>query len=57
MGLTYAQKKKITSTRAADQKAVDKALLATIKKTPHLTEYLRSSFGLRNGDRPHLMKW
>jgi len=51
------EKKQITSSRAADQKAVDKTLLATIKKTPFLTEYLRSTFSLRKGDRPHLMKW
>ena len=51
------QKKKITSARASDQKAVDKALLSNIKKEPHLLEYLRSTFSLRNGDRPHEMKW
>lgn len=51
------QKKKVASTRVNDQKAVDKALLANIKKEPHLTEYLASSFSLRKGDRPHLMEW
>ena len=51
------QKKKIASPRAEDQKAVDKALLSNIKNEPHLLEYLRSSFSLRRGDRPHEMKW
>jgi large subunit ribosomal protein L6e len=55
--LILLQKKPISSARAADQKAVDKSLLSNIKNEPHLLEYLRSSFSLRKGDRPHLMKW
>ena len=51
------QKKKVASARASDQKAVDHALLANIKKEPHLIEYLGSSFSLRKGDRPHAMKF
>lgn len=51
------QKKKVASARASDQKAVDKALLATIKKKAHLMEYLGSSFSLRGNDKPHEMKW
>jgi len=51
------EKKKTTSARASDQKSVDTSLLSTIKKESHLLDYLRSSFSLRNGDRPHLMKW
>lgn len=51
------QKKKVESGRASDQKAVDKALLSNIKSEPHLLEYLRSTFSLRRGDRPHEMKW
>ena len=51
------QKKKVASARATDQKAVDKSLLTTIKKEPFLLDYLRSSFSLRSGDRPHEMKW
>jgi len=52
-----AEKKKPSSSRAADQKAVDKALLSTIKKEPFLISYLASSFSLRKGDRPHEMAW
>jgi len=51
------EKKKPTSSRAADQKAVDKALLSTIKKQPLLSSYLASTFSLRKGDKPHEMKW
>jgi len=51
------EKKKPSSSRAADQKAVDKALLSTIKKEPFLTSYLASTFSLRKGDRPHEMAW
>ncbi|KAI9827531.1 MAG: hypothetical protein M1832_004881 [Thelocarpon impressellum] len=51
------EKKKPSGTRASDQKAVDKALIANIKKEPYLISYLGSSFSLRKGDRPHEMKW
>ncbi|KAL8967599.1 MAG: hypothetical protein Q9183_002838 [Haloplaca sp. 2 TL-2023] len=51
------QKKKVASARANDQKAVDKGLLTNIKKEAMLFEYLRSTFSLRKGDRPHEMKW
>lgn len=49
------QKKKVTSARASDQKAVDKALLTNIGKEAHLKEYLASTFALRKGDKPHQM--
>lgn len=55
--LTLRQKKQVASDRAEDQKAVDKALLANIKKIPMMLSYLHSSFSLRNGDRPHEMKF
>ncbi|PHH58799.1 hypothetical protein CDD81_4373 [Ophiocordyceps australis] len=51
------QKKQLNSSRAADQKAVDKPLLASIKKVDMLASYLGSSFSLRKGDKPHEMKW
>ena len=50
-----AQKKQVASGRAEDQKKVDKALLASIKKEPMLQSYLGSTFSLRKGDRPHEM--
>ena len=51
------QKKPVNSNRAADQKAIDKALLANIKKVDMLAHYLATSFSLRKGDKPHEMKW
>ncbi|KLU84203.1 60S ribosomal protein L6-B [Magnaporthiopsis poae ATCC 64411] len=51
------EKKEVNSTRAADQKAIDKALIANIKKVDLLASYLASSFSLRKGDKPHEMKW
>ncbi|PNS19013.1 60S ribosomal protein L6 [Sphaceloma murrayae] len=47
--------KKPQSARVEDQKAVDKALLAGLKKEPFLLSYLSSTFTLRSGDRPHEM--
>lgn len=51
------QKPQVSSSRAADQKAIDKALLANIKKEEHLASYLASTFSLRKGDKPHEMVW
>lgn len=52
---SFTQAKKVASGRAEDQKSVDKALLATIKKEPFLFSYLTATFSLRNGDKPHEM--
>ena len=52
-----AQKKKVASGRAQDQKAIDKALLSSIKKEKYLASYLATSFSLRNGQKPHEMKF
>lgn len=54
---SVSQKKEVNSARVADQKAIDKALLANIKKVEMLASYLSSSFSLRKGDKPHEMKW
>ncbi|KAK4131898.1 hypothetical protein BT67DRAFT_436006 [Trichocladium antarcticum] len=51
------QKKEVSSSRAADQKAIDKTLIANIKKVDMLSSYLSTSFSLRKGDKPHEMKW
>ncbi len=50
-----AEKKQVSGDRAEDQKKVDKALLANIKKEQMLSSYLASNFSLRKGDRPHEM--
>lgn len=49
------EKKEVASERAEDQKKVDKALLAALKKEPLLLGYLSTNFSLRKGDRPHEM--
>jgi large subunit ribosomal protein L6e len=49
------QAKKPSSSRAADQKAVDQAILAAIKKEEVLRAYLQSTWSLRKGDKPHEM--
>lgn len=51
------QKKTIPEGRASDQKEVDKAIIQTIIKTPHMRAYLASSFSLSKGDKPHLLKF
>ncbi|KAI1208818.1 ribosomal protein L6e-domain-containing protein [Annulohypoxylon truncatum] len=51
------QKKEVNTSRAADQKTIDQALIANIKKVDLLASYLASSFSLRKGDKPHEMKW
>ncbi|KAB8074060.1 ribosomal protein L6e-domain-containing protein [Aspergillus leporis] len=51
------EKKKVASARASDQKAVDQSILASVKKENFLGSYLATSFSLRNGDKPHEMKW
>ena len=44
-------------TRRADQAKVDAALSANISKVAQLNDYLRNKFSLRNGDKPHLLKF
>jgi large subunit ribosomal protein L6e len=51
------EKKEVSSTRVEAQKAVDKTLIANIKKVDKLASYLAASFSLRRGDKPHEMKW
>ncbi|KAI9248739.1 ribosomal protein L6e-domain-containing protein [Sporodiniella umbellata] len=43
--------------KAADQKALDKEILAVAAKDAHLVSYLKSSFSLRKGQFPHDMKF
>jgi len=50
-------KEELSDARKADQKAVDTALLGTIKKTEHLKQYLNARFSLSKGDAPHAMKF
>jgi large subunit ribosomal protein L6e len=54
-GEKTAMKKDTEPQRIEDQKKVDKALMANIKKTPDLEAYLGASFSLRGDERPHEM--
>ncbi|KAL4917642.1 ribosomal protein L6e-domain-containing protein [Aspergillus aurantiobrunneus] len=51
------EKKKVASARASDQKTIDQSILANVKKENFLGSYLAATFSLRNGDKPHEMKF
>jgi large subunit ribosomal protein L6e len=39
--------------KSADQKVVDKAVIAAIQKQANLAKYLKATFGLTKGQFPH----
>lgn len=43
--------------RKEDQKTVDAGILAAVTAEPLLKAYLNAKFSLKNGDRPHEMKF
>jgi len=47
------KKEKIAAKRVTDQKEIDAKLLAQVKSTPLLKQYLGSRFSLTNGIYPH----
>ncbi|TYJ53405.1 hypothetical protein B9479_005952 [Cryptococcus floricola] len=51
------EKKAFPEEKKAEQKAVDAALIASIKKVDNLSKYLKSSWGLSRGDRFHELKF
>jgi large subunit ribosomal protein L6e len=52
-----AEKNELSSERVKAQKEVDAALLTAVKKVPQLKAYLNSSFSLKKGQFPHLLKF
>ncbi len=52
-----AEKKEISAERKALQQEVDAQILPLVKNTAHLKSYLGSSFTLKKGQYPHLMKF
>ena len=54
-----AKKKKdrITEKRKKMQNDVDTAVKKAVDEVPMMKEYLRNRFALKNGDKPHLMKF
>jgi len=51
------EKEPFSESKAADQKAVDKAIIAAIKEEEYLAKYLKATFGLTNGQYPHQLKF
>ncbi|KAF7433029.1 60S ribosomal protein L6-3 [Pleurotus ostreatus] len=46
-------KEPLPESKTSDQKEVDKAIIAAVKKSENLTKYLKASFGLSKGQYPH----
>ena len=46
-------KEAFPESKASDQKSVDSAIIAAVKKTEYLSKYLRASWGLSKGQYPH----
>jgi large subunit ribosomal protein L6e len=51
------KRRTLPDARKADQKAIDKPLLAELKKTGFLKAYLRTGWSLQKGQYPHRMKF
>ena len=49
------EKAAFLESKAADQKAVDAAVIAAVKKTENLAKYIKATFGLSKGQFPHQM--
>ncbi|THV08442.1 hypothetical protein K435DRAFT_740530 [Dendrothele bispora CBS 962.96] len=48
-------KEALPESKVADQKEIDSAIIAALKKTENLGRYLQSTFGLSKGQYPHQM--
>ncbi|KAH9853525.1 ribosomal protein L6e-domain-containing protein [Lenzites betulinus] len=51
------KKEAFPESKAADQKSVDAAVIAAIKKTEYLQKYIKASFGLSKGQFPHALNF
>jgi large subunit ribosomal protein L6e len=51
------EKSVVSEQRLKDQKAVDKVVIAAVKKTTGLKQYLNASFALSKGQYPHALKF
>ena len=51
------EKTPFPESKAADQKAVDGAVIAAIKKTEYLEKYIKATFGLSKGQFPHQLSF
>ncbi|KAG1537151.1 hypothetical protein G6F49_012843 [Rhizopus delemar] len=55
--LSLKKKAAFPESKAADQKALDKEILAVAAKNAYFVSYLKSTFSLRKGQFPHDMKF
>jgi len=57
--LKEAEKKKVDlpAARKAEQKRVDTLLIAVVKKTPLLAQYIKAKFSLKKGQYPHAIRF
>ena len=51
------KKKRITEEKKKAQNDVDTQVKKAVDEVPMMKEYLRNRFALKNGDKPHLMKF
>ena len=51
------KKERITNERKTAQNEVDTQVKKAVDEVPMMKEYLRNRFALKNGDKPHLMKF
>ena len=51
------KKERITKERKDAQNEIDTAVKKAVDAEPMMKEYLRNRFALKNGDKPHLMKF
>jgi large subunit ribosomal protein L6e len=51
------KRERITEDRRNSQNTVDTEVLKSVRTVPLLKEYLQNRFGLKNGDKPHLMNY
>ena len=51
------KKERITDDRKKAQEDVDTKVKKAVDEVPMMKEYLRNRFALKNGDKPHLMKF
>ena len=51
------EKEAYPESKASDQKSVDSAIVAAIKKTELLEKYIKASFGLSKGQFPHQLRF
>ena len=52
-----AKRERITEERKKAQNDVDTEVKKAVDEVPMMKEYLRNRFALKNGDKPHLMKF